>query len=184
MFTNNINMNQIQKKMNMRLFAAISCPDLSEDERLEKVRKEVENGAEITAVDKNTEETVLQTALRENYFKIVDYLQAKLVSEQNFKPNGENTLKLIPEKFKEKEFELRKSVNIPKDGNCLFWSVAFAYLIPVKDDIEQLKIRLHNLSSEVLLDLSNLLIKTILFLNSDILIGNMSKGCRNINLGQ
>ncbi len=40
---------------------------------------------------------------------------------------------------------LCKSNNVPADGNCLYWSVALAYLLPTKEDKDQFKIRLENL---------------------------------------
>lgn len=33
----------------------------------------------------------------------------------------------------EKDSQLR-DINVPEDGNCLFWSIAMAYLIPVGND--------------------------------------------------
>lgn len=63
-------------RKNLRLFSALSCPDLREDERLEKIITAIENGADITAVDKNTNETVLQTAENKNYLTIIEYLAA------------------------------------------------------------------------------------------------------------
>ncbi len=40
---------------------------------------------------------------------------------------------------------LCKSRNVPPDGNCLFWAVAVAYLLPVKDKAEDFQNRLQNL---------------------------------------
>ena len=38
-----------------------------------------------------------------------------------------------------------KSKNVPSDGNCLYWSVVLAYLLPVKDDRTEFETRLRNL---------------------------------------
>ncbi|MEW9824912.1 MAG: hypothetical protein AB2992_07255 (plasmid) [Candidatus Symbiodolus clandestinus] len=36
---------------------------------------------------------------------------------------------------------LGKKYDVPGDGNCLFWSIFFAYLLPIKDDIKEFETR-------------------------------------------
>jgi len=45
----------------------------------------------------------------------------------------------------------KHSVNIPGDGSCLFWSVALAYLTPVKNKPDSFKKRYEKLSSPEIL---------------------------------
>ncbi len=41
----------------------------------------------------------------------------------------------------------KPSVNIPRDGSSLFWSVALAYLTPVKNEPDNFKERYKKISS-------------------------------------
>jgi hypothetical protein len=44
-----------------------------------------------------------------------------------------------------KTIPIRKSVNVPGDGSCLFWAVTLAFLFPVRDDSAEFERRFEKL---------------------------------------
>jgi hypothetical protein len=85
-------------------------------------------------VDQQGDDTPLDLA-----FKIAEYDSVlKNVNQQEAQhKNHERSDQVL--KF------LCKSKNVPPDGNCLFWAVALAYLLPVKDNEKDFQNRLQKL---------------------------------------
>jgi hypothetical protein len=129
-----------QLRMNALLFSAFLEPDLTERQILEKVVKAINNGADVDAIDKNFGCTVLETAREQNLSTIVEYL-IKQKSAKSARETPEDRLKNKSINF----FEKVESVNIPKDGSCLFWAITLAFLTPVRNDSTEFILRLEKL---------------------------------------
>jgi hypothetical protein len=113
-------------------------------------------------------ETSLHEAVQKRDFQLVQSLVMKGAKVNVLDPQGNTPLDLafkiakddskLKHLSKEEEAQhknheksdqvlkfLCKSKNVPSDGNCLFWAVALAYLLPVKDIPDDFQNRLQNL---------------------------------------
>ena len=162
-------------KHNHRLFYVIQDDDLTEDEILEEIKKAHRKGADINPIDKNTELTILQAAKNQNFQTIVNYLEDKIsesealnnnklnVGETSNSPKTLNDNKSVASSTSINNANqnkdpttnvassnagqnpIRKSVNVPPDGSCLFWAVTLAFLFPVRHDSAEFERRFQKL---------------------------------------
>ena len=207
-------------KENLRLFYVIQNDDLTEEEILEEVKKAHSKGADINPIDRNTELTILQTALDQGFLTIVKYLEYKISESEasvsiivqvnktssdviesprnneseastsgNICKVNENTLNKknpnatqnvsnnkvnenkdstsagqnpVPNVSENKashqnkdttnpaatnpgQNPVRKSVNVPGDGSCLFWAITLALLFPARSNLAEFERRFKKL---------------------------------------
>lgn len=121
-----------------------------EKEKLEKLEKLFEAYPELNVnfpVAKTNLDTLLHIAVRRKESKIVKFLMKKGASIHALGKNGNTPMDIaqhnmdVAQHNNEQSIVLMlqqpvfyKEVDVPGDGNCLFWSVALAYLTPVKFD--------------------------------------------------
>ena len=105
-----------------------------EDEVLQELIKSLTEGANINAKNKQGN-TLLHIAVNKNYNKVIRFLLAK-GAHINIHNNQNYTVLDFARGNQDIEQILMQSINVPKDGNCLFWAIALAYLTPVMDEQE------------------------------------------------
>jgi hypothetical protein len=165
---------------NSFVFSLIKTKIYQEDEKLKQIAKLHSKGVDINPNDKKSGLTLLQIALKKEYFTIVKYLEDKIsesealsntklnVGETSNSPNTLNDNKSVasspsitnanennasnqnkdPTNVTSTSAEtnpIRKSVNVPGDGSCLFWAVSLAFLFPVRHDSAEFERRFEKL---------------------------------------
>ncbi|WP_206663913.1 ankyrin repeat domain-containing protein [Wolbachia endosymbiont of Laodelphax striatellus] len=130
------------EKIYEKFASVIEDCSLSENEKIEKLKAFFKAcprlDVNFQVNDRN--DTPLHSAVYEGDSKIVKFL-LRAGANVNISNNEGNTPIDIAEESNREDiakvlqpFVSRKEVNVPGDGSCLFWSVALAYLTPVKFD--------------------------------------------------
>jgi hypothetical protein len=165
---------------NKYLFSLIKTKRFEESEKLRKIKEAHSNEFNINPIEKSSGMTLLQTAQKKGFPTIAKYLEGKIsesealsntklnVGETSNSPESLNDNKSSINNANEnnasnqnkdpthvastnaKIIPIRKSVNIPGDGSCLYWAVTLAFLFPVRDDSAEFERRFEKLWEQVL----------------------------------
>jgi hypothetical protein len=160
---------------NNYLFSLMKTKRFEESEKLRKIKEAHSNEFDINPTEKSSGMTLLQTAQRKGFPTIVKYLEDKISENEALSNNklnvGEtsNSSKTLNDNKSSintanenkasnqiqdpknatstnaKTIPIRKSVNVPGDGSCLFWAVTLAFLFPVRDDLAEFERRFEKL---------------------------------------